>query len=190
LAALHEKDLSTTQSTTRQNARLFGADGDAGRTQDPQAAAREGPRASRDHDSGEAARLAAQARYLGFSAADRLHRRGDFLRAQRDGRRRQTPHFVIYLLSATTESDAPEASNGMAARLGVTVSRRIGGAVVRNRVKRRIRECFRRELRTLLPPGSDLVVIARTGAGELDTAAIRDELDAAVRKVATSRTPQ
>ena len=55
--------------------------------------------------------------------------------------------------------------------------------MVRNRVKRRVRECFRLTLRELLPAGTDLVVIARGGAGELPSAAIRDELLAALRIV-------
>ena len=51
-------------------------------------------------------------------------------------------------------------------RLGVTVSRRVGGAVVRNRVKRRIRAWFRRS-RGELAARTDLVVIARSPAAEL-----------------------
>ena len=57
-------------------------------------------------------------------------------------------------------------SAGPRARLGVTASRKVGGAVVRNRVKRRIRAAFR-GLRGILPPGSDVVVIARPAAAAL-----------------------
>ena len=63
-------------------------------------------------------------------------------------------------------------------RLGVTVSRRVGGAVVRNRIKRRVREIFRLMLRPMLKPTISLVVIARTGAGELTSDAIGGELKA------------
>lgn len=59
--------------------------------------------------------------------------------------------------------------------MGLTVSRRVGGAVVRNRVKRRIREWFRGN-REILPEGLDLVVIARRGAGELSGTEIAGRL--------------
>jgi len=68
-------------------------------------------------------------------------------------------------------------------RLGVTVSRRIGNAVVRNRVKRRVREIFRKEMRAKLPAGTAVVVIARGGAGMLESSAIRDELTTAARNL-------
>lgn len=61
-------------------------------------------------------------------------------------------------------------------RLGITVSRRVGNAVVRNRLKRRVRECYRLKLRAMLPAGVAMVVIARKGAGELGWMALRTEL--------------
>ena len=62
---------------------------------------------------------------------------------------------------------APSAAQPARARLGLTVSRRVGNAVVRNRVKRRIREWFRRVGREIAH-GRDLVVIARRGAAQHD----------------------
>jgi len=50
-------------------------------------------------------------------------------------------------------------------RIGFSVSRRVGGAVVRNRVKRRLREVIRRKL-ARIAPGYDLVIIARPGAAD------------------------
>jgi ribonuclease P protein component len=171
LAAIDEKDLPTTQSPASAHTRLSRPDGDARRTQCSQAPAGKGPDAARNLDSSEAARLEDQAPYLVFSAADRLHRRSEYLRIQRDGLRFQAPHFITYAATAPQSSIV---------RIGITVSRRIGGAVVRNRVKRRVRETFRLALRPLLPPGTDLVVIARAGAGQLDSHSLSDELRAAV----------
>lgn len=72
-------------------------------------------------------------------------------------------------------------------RLGVTVSRRIGGAVARNYVKRRVRECFRLALRRLMPPCADLVVIARAGAADLAAQTLSLELISTVHQLAEHR---
>lgn len=64
---------------------------------------------------------------------------------------------------------------GASARLGVTVSKAVGNSVVRNRVKRRIRELFR-EARARLAPTIDFVVIAKPGAGQLTSGETRSEL--------------
>ena len=112
---------------------------------------------------------------LSFGAADRLHRSAEFLRLQRNGVRFQSPHFVLYAGDLDNGGQRP--------RLGVTVSRRIGNAVVRNRVKRRVREFFRTEMRANLPANISVVVIARGGADALKGAAIRDELIAAARNI-------
>ncbi len=104
---------------------------------------------------------------MSFGAADRLHRSAEFLDLQRRGVRYQTQHFVLY---AGKLGDEPRP------RLGITVSRQIGTAVVRNRIKRRVRECFRTKLREQIPPGTSMVVIARRGAGEIESPAINAEL--------------
>jgi len=112
---------------------------------------------------------------LSFAAADRLHRSAEFLRLQRNGVRFQSPHFVLYAGNLDLERER--------SRLGVTVSRKIGNSVVRNRVKRRVREVFRKAIRNGLPAGTSIVVIARGGAGALESAAIGDELAMAARNL-------
>jgi ribonuclease P protein component len=116
---------------------------------------------------------------LAFSAADRLHRRAEFLHVQRLGARFQTDHFVVYA-ARFPESEA--------VRLGTTVSRRLGNAVMRNQIKRRIRECFRLSLRQKLPAGTALVIIGRVRAGALELRSVMGELDRAVAKVSRNLT--
>jgi ribonuclease P protein component len=88
----------------------------------------------------------------GFPKAARIRRRREFLALGRTGEKRRTEQFVL-LLQRTAA----------APRLGLTVSRKVGGAVTRNRLKRRIREAFRRhEARADF--AYDVVVIAKPGS--------------------------
>lgn len=66
-------------------------------------------------------------------------------------------------------------------RLGITVSRRVGGAVQRNRVKRQVREWFRHE-RGRLATGQELVVIGRREAVALSSRELWHALEAAARR--------
>ena len=102
----------------------------------------------------------------------RLRDPRDFQRVNRTGVRRSGPHFVAVIAPARAD-DAP--------KLGLAVSRRVGNAVARNRVKRRVREWFRRT-RGALPRATDWVVIARAGAAELDAHATRAELEKLVTR--------
>jgi ribonuclease P protein component len=172
LAATDEKDLSTAQSPTRTHARIPRPHGHARRTQNTQAPACARTDAVGDLDSAEAAWLERDATHparseWSFGPADRLHGRAEYLRLQKIGARYQTPHFVMYA-GRLAELDR--------SRLGMTVSRRIGSAVVRNRTRRRVRECYRLKLRPLFPDGIALIVIARAGAGALASPTIASEL--------------
>jgi len=93
----------------------------------------------------------------------------DYLRVQKDGRRYHTEHFVV-LFAPTILSTT---------RMGITVSSRVGNAVVRNRVKRMVREVLRRSWRSLDPPG-DVVVIAKPGAAHTGHAHVVAELHRAL----------
>jgi ribonuclease P protein component len=106
------------------------------------------------------------ARTGGFGRADRLLHSREFRRVSRSGRRAASKPFVVLVAEGEAEWS----------RLGVTVSRKVGNAVVRNRVKRRIREWFRRR-RGRLRGAWDLVVIARPDAARWSTAALGGALD-------------
>ena len=87
----------------------------------------------------------------------RLSRSGEFDRVYRDGSSHATRYLVLYTFPRRDEEREE-------VRLGVSVSRKVGGAVVRNRVKRLYREAFRLTQHDL-PPGVDLVLIPRVKAG-------------------------
>jgi ribonuclease P protein component len=174
LAAIDEKNFPTTQPAAQTDSWISRTDGYPRRTRDNKAPAPQGAKTAGGFDSGQAAGLRRGEPSCGFSAAARLHCRAEFLRTQREGIRSQTMHFVTY---------AVRSPGSRQSRLGVTVSRRVGGAVVRNRIKRRVRELFRRELRAALPASTDLVVIARSGAGNIDYNSLRAELLTAARAV-------
>jgi ribonuclease P protein component len=86
----------------------------------------------------------------------RLSRSAEFERVYRQGRSKANRFLVLYAFPR-----ADEAADGP--RLGLSVSRRVGGAVDRTRVKRVLREAFWEES-TRLPDGSDYVVVARPEA--------------------------
>jgi ribonuclease P protein component len=87
----------------------------------------------------------------------RLSRSAEFERVYRQGRSSANRHLVLYAFpNAATESP----------RLGLSVSRKVGGAVERNHVKRLLREAFS-GLEAQLEEGQDLVVVARPDARDL-----------------------
>lgn len=106
---------------------------------------------------------------------ERLRRRGDFLRCYERGRRRHGELATIYFVEREPAATHP--------RLGITVTRKVGGAVVRHRVKRRIREIFRRwSKRERLAP-YDIVVQARPVAREVDFQTLEAEIQRLLRSL-------
>ena len=91
----------------------------------------------------------------------RLSRSAEFERVYRQGRSKGNRFLVLYAVPRAEDDPRREPDDGP--RLGLSVSKRIGGAVDRNRVKRVLREAFWEEA-ARLPSGSDYVVVARPDA--------------------------
>jgi ribonuclease P protein component len=107
-----------------------------------------------------------------FTKDDRIRKRSEFLRVQRLGVKVSSRSFLLFARK-----------NGLGrARLGVTVSKRVGNAVRRNRIKRLVREVYRLN-REKFPGDIDLVVVAKKNAvgGCYDD--VRHDLCQAVRKL-------
>jgi ribonuclease P protein component len=112
-------------------------------------------------------------------ARRRLSRSAEFDRVFREGRSRAGRHLVLH---AFPRPDRP-ASEGP--RLGVSVGRRVGGAVERNRVKRLVRESFW-GIAPDLPADTDYVVVARAEAADLARTRGRAGFDEALRELLPS----
>jgi ribonuclease P protein component len=106
----------------------------------------------------------------------RLSRSSDFERVYRQGRSVASRFLVLYYFRQAEES--PEGTP----RLGLSVSKKLGGAVVRNRVKRLLREAFR-ACGESVAPGHDYVLIARPQLVELVEGPDKGAVAAAVRDV-------
>jgi ribonuclease P protein component len=105
-----------------------------------------------------------------------MRRRADFLAANR-GLRVARPGFVLLA--------HPNA--GLGKRYGITVTKKVGNAVVRNRIKRRFRELLRAALPELGLPDHDHVLIGRDGAIERDFAKMRRELAEALERATAGK---
>jgi ribonuclease P protein component len=149
-----EAHLSAEQSGPQAAARVPPPHGDGRRAQAPERTPRARPQ--------EAQRLVT------------LRKRADFLAANA-GRRAATPGFVL-LVRDRADGDTSK-------RVGFTVTKKIGGAVVRNRMKRRLRALAREFLPAGGFAGSDHVLIGRAGGIERDFGELRQEFTRALEKL-------
>lgn len=117
-------------------------------------------------------------RTCAFPKQARVRKRREFLHIQNAGRRVATRHFlVVYVRSG----DGPP-------RLGITVTKKIGNAVVRNRIKRAVREAFRSSA-AALQRGASMVVIARDGSNRLTSNATAAEIIPALSSIGAAPDP-
>lgn len=91
-----------------------------------------------------------------FTKADRLTRRSEFIRLTKNGKRSSNRYFLAYAFENSSNN----------CRLGITVSRKVGKAATRNRIKRLVREYFRQN-RHIFSHSWDINVIAKKGVADL-----------------------
>ncbi len=174
----YEKNLSAEQSEAETNARFSCTDGNPGRPERLKAQKGKGAKKANGYCAAETRSLlklkhgSVLSRGERFPKAARLTRRSEYLKLSHEGRRVHTPHFII--LSQKNEKGQN--------RLGITVSAKVGNAVMRNRIKRLLREFFRRHQREA-PGERDLVIIAKRGAEGLTS----DQVAAELREAFTYR---
>ena len=111
-----------------------------------------------------------------LTPVERIRKKGDFSGLYGRGSRFRGRYFTLVFFG-----------NGLGhARLAVVASRKVGAAVVRNRVKRRFRELFRREKELLREP-LDLIVIARPESGQAAWGELRDAYISALTTICRKR---
>jgi ribonuclease P protein component len=104
-----------------------------------------------------------------------ITKRSDFLAANR-GKRFATPGFVLLVFDRRDDDPAK--------RLGITITKKVGNAVIRNRMRRRFRELAREMLPELGKSGADHILIGRDGGIERDFGQLRAEMLKALGKLA------
>ena len=112
-----------------------------------------------------------------FPKAFRLRKRREFLAVQRSRYRYTTQHFIVYARHRG-ERDT---------RIGITVSKKVGKAHQRNRVKRLVREAFRLN-RCRLPKGLDVVLVAKKGTSSACYTDVESQLMRAVTELKSRAT--
>jgi ribonuclease P protein component len=121
-----------------------------------------------------------------FSRDDRLRKRREFEECYASGVRVSGRHLQLFLLPP---AGAGPPTTPARPRLGISVPRRVGGAVVRNRVRRRLREIFRRSRELFGQRGGNVVVNARPSASEATFVELAEEYRSLLAK-SLSRAPE
>jgi ribonuclease P protein component len=119
-------------------------------------------------------------------AAARLRARADFAATVRKGRRGRSPLVLVHLSAPAASVPATTLATTPPTRAGFVVSRAVGGAVVRNQVKRRLRALLATRLPDL-PSGSQVVVRALPAAAGARSPELARSLDRALTSARRSR---
>ena len=154
---------STQEAATRQGPRLSSPDGDARWRQGDQSPPPQGP-APADPDLQPASPLSRLRERV--PRQSRLLRSADFDRTLRSGRRAASGYLALFV--SDNELGRP--------RVGLAVSKKLGNAVVRNRIKRRLRELIR-PMVARAKGGRDVVIVARAQAVDAEFARLRQEIE-------------
>lgn len=120
-----------------------------------------------------------------LSAGHRLSTATEFQLAVRKGRRAGGPLVVVHLVSTNVDKATSGLDGQAPVRVGFVVSRAVGPAVTRNRVKRRLRHLVRERLGGL-PAGASLVVRAQPAAAQASYRDLGEALDRCLRRVVGS----
>lgn len=111
-----------------------------------------------------------------FGRERRLRSQADFARVRKEGRTVSGTFLMLGYARRARGGDAAGVQPPALTRVGFTVGKRVGNAVMRNRVRRRLREVMRRRWQAIAPAW-DLVVVARPPAGSAESVALARELD-------------
>jgi len=107
---------------------------------------------------------------LGFPKSSKLLRHADFQRVYKQGRRHFSQHMTVFYFHRADQDRS---------RVGIAVGRPLGGAVDRNRIKRRLREAVRHNLATLGIAAVDIVINPKKAALVADFSLLHDEVSRA-----------
>ena len=170
LRGINETDISTEQPTAQTHTRLPRPHEQPRRTASAKTAASQGAQTADGKHSTEATVLTQAIDDQRLPRSRRIRKRAEFVRLQRRTGQRAGLCFVVI-------TEAPRRG---VTRLGITASRKVGGAVVRNRIKRLVREFFRRHHHQISPP-QDVLVIVRPAAAQVSYGEVKRDLAAALK---------
>ncbi len=121
----------------------------------------------------------------GLSRLGRLLKHSDFERVYKQGRRHFSSHMTVFYLRQAEAASPEDASAQKSARVGFTVGRVLGGAVQRNRIKRRLREAVRQQRSALQGAGAvDVVINPKKSVLTMEFSAMLEEVGRALDVIA------